>query len=193
MLSDGEIREALEKKWIVIDPFPEDHQIQPASVDVHLGGRFGRLFKEGRQPPPLTDTSRVDYFDHKVTVLRPGQFLLAQLAERLTLNSSIIARIEGKSSVGRKGVAIHTTAGFVDPGWDGYLTIERFNASDIPYALRAGDPIAQLAFDKLAVPALRPYGHEELNSHYQQSTSVQGSLNTERIIRDDGHWHVTLG
>lgn len=176
MLSDGEIREALEEKWIVIDPFPEDYQIQPASVDVHLGNRFGRLFKPGRQPLELTAESRIDYFDKEVVALHPGQFLLGQIKERLSLNNSIVARIEGKSSVGRKGIAIHITAGFVDPGWDGHLTIEMFNASDIPYFLRVGDPIAQLAFDRLAVPSLRSYGDPSLNSHYHEAETVQGSM-----------------
>ena len=174
MLSDVQIREALIKKHIVIEPSPADVDIQPASVDVHLGRKFGRL-KNERPVYRLTDASDVEYFERDNITLRPGEFVLGQLAESVTINESHIARIEGKSSIGRKGIAIHVTAGFVDPGWSGILTLEIFNASQVVYILTAGDPIAQLAFDKLSTPSARPYGHSELNSHYQYSEEVKGS------------------
>ena len=174
MLSDVQIREALIRKQIVIDPSPADADIQPASVDVHLGRKFGRLRKK-QSIYKLTDASDVDYFEFNYITLRPGEFILGQLAESVTINESHIARIEGKSSIGRKGIAIHVTAGFVDPGWSGILTLEIFNASQIVYILTAGDPIAQLAFDNLSIPSARPYGHPQLNSHYQHSQEVKGS------------------
>lgn len=175
MLSDIDIVKAIKAGEIVIDPRPSSKQIQPASVDVHLGRKFGRL-KKTRSTQLLTDPSDVEYFERDNIALHPGKFLLGQLAERLTINGAISCRIEGKSSIGRKGVAIHVTAGFVDPGWDGYLTIEIFNASNITYILKEGDPIAQLAFYELKTPAKRPYGHPDLNSHYQGSEEVRGSL-----------------
>lgn len=174
MLSDTQIRAALNLREIIIEPPPRDEDIQPASVDVHLGHKFGHLQKKN-SIYRLTDQSDVVYVERDSITLKPGQFVLGQLAESLTLNASHIARIEGKSSVGRKGIAIHVTAGFVDPGWSGILTIEIFNVSDVSYILTPGDPIAQLAFDKLTVPSQRPYGHSELNSHYQRSEGVKGS------------------
>jgi dCTP deaminase len=191
MLSDTQIRAALNLGQIVIEPPPQDGDIQPASVDVHLGRRFGRLKKQ-HSIYNLTASSDVEYFERDSITLKPGQFILGQLAESLTLNASHIARIEGKSSVGRKGIAIHVTAGFVDPGWSGVLTIELFNASNISYLLRAGDPIGQLAFDRLEVPSKRPYGHKELNSHYQNSEEVKGSYHDSgsegdsRLNQSDG-------
>jgi dCTP deaminase len=175
LLSDVEIREALEDGDIILDPPPIDGDIQPASIDVHLGDRFGFLRERGRRRlVRLTDRSLVDYKQANELALGPGQFALGQLAERLTLSPSMVARLEGKSSNGRKGLAIHVTAGFVDPGWDGILTIELFNASNTAYLLCKGDPIGQLAFDRLAVPSERPYGRKELRSRYQGSNEVQG-------------------
>ena len=174
MLSDVQIREALIRKQIVIDPYPADIDIQPASVDVHLGRKFGRLINE-RPIYRLTDVSDIEYFERDNITLKPGRFILGQLAESVTINDSHIARIEGKSSIGRRGIAIHVTAGFVDPGWSGVLTLEIFNTSQVTYILTEGDPIAQLAFDKLSIASARPYGHPELNSHYQYSEEVKGS------------------
>lgn len=176
MLSDGEIREALESGAIVLDPPPEDKDIQPCSIDVHLGGRFGLIPPRARTHlVRLSDKSEVEYFTKRELVLGPGQVCLAQLKERLTLDASHTARIEGKSSIGRKFLSIHATAGFVDPGWDGILTLELHNASNVNLLLCEGDPIGQLAFEKLARPAERPYGHEDLGSHYQGSDEVKGS------------------
>lgn len=174
MLSDVEIWEAMETGDIKLDPPPKRSARQPASIDVHLGNRFGALIHPGH-PVRLTDPSTVDYVMADEVVLRPRAFVLAQLQERLTLSARMVARIEGKSSNGRKGLAIHVTAGFVDPGWDGILTIELFNTSSIVYILKAGDPIGQLAFSRLEVAAARPYGHEELGSHFQGSDEVRGS------------------
>lgn len=173
MLADFEIRDALNWGEIIIYPYPADMHFQPASVDVHLGNRFGRL-KIGLNPQHLTDPSNIEYVETSSYLLGPHEFVLAQLKQKLTLSDSIVARIEGKSSIGRKGVAIHVTAGFVDPGWDGYLTLEIVNQSNQTYFLCAGDPIGQLAFDKIS-PVHRPYGDPSLGSHYQGSASVRGS------------------
>ena len=176
MLSDVEIRAALAQGEIVIYPPPVDSDIQPASIDVHLGSRIGILLQPISEiATRLTEPSNISYQEIIEFVLIPKAFILAQLAERVTLSSGIVARIEGKSSIGRKGVAIHVTAGFVDPGWDGILTLEIYNASNIPYILRPGDPIGQLAFDRLVIPSERPYGHKDLGSHFQGSDEVKGS------------------
>lgn len=176
MLSDNEIRAAIDRGAIIIDPPPEDHDFQPASVDVHLGSRFGILILPfGDQPIRITDTNQVNYIEAESIAILPGAFMLGHIAERLTLSPQYVARIEGKSSLGRKGLAIHVTAGFVDPGWDGNLTIEIFNASQVTYLLKAGDTIAQLAFDRMRTPSDRPYGHPDLKSHYQGSNTVTGS------------------
>ena len=185
MLSDVEIRAALQSGEIVLTPPPVDSDIQPASVDVHLGNRFGILVL----PEPAVDngfdvepqmlrgsSSEIEYVDADSFIIYPNQFILCQLSEKLTLGDRFAARVEGKSSNGRKGLGVQITAGFVDAGWDGYLTLELYNFSDIPYILRAGDAIAQLAFDRLGTPAARPYGHKELGSHYQGAEGTQGSL-----------------
>jgi dCTP deaminase len=178
MMTDGEIREALEKGWIKIDPEPADSDIQPCSIDVHLGNVFGLIpFINRRNFVRLSEKSEVEYRTSNELVLGPNEFVLAQLKERVTLDNQTVARIEGKSSVGRKGISIHATAGFVDAGWDGILTLELHNASGVNVLLRAGDPIGQIAFDRLAVPVQRPYGSKELGSHYQGADRVQGAEN----------------
>ncbi len=174
MLSDGQIRHALKQGWIKLDPYPEDKDIQPASIDVHLGNRFGGL-KPIRGAIHLNRPSEVLWMTGKELILHPHEFALAHIKERLTLKANFVARIEGKSSIGRRGIAIHVTAGFVDPGWDGNLTIELFNASQQTYILCEGDAIGQLAFDRLTAASLRPYGHKELGSHYQGATEAQSA------------------
>lgn len=179
VLSDVEIREALAQGSIKVFPTPIDRDIQPASIDVHLGSRFGQLVSNDGAPRRLTAPSDVKYIDigdKGEYVLYPGEFVIGHLLETVAIDASLVARIEGKSSNGRRGVAIHVTAGFVDPGWDGVLTVELYNASNITYSLCKGDPIGQLAFDRLVVPSARPYGHKDLGSHYQNSISVGGAL-----------------
>lgn len=173
MLSDVEIIEAMRAGDIIIDPYPADRDIQPASIDVHLGKRFGVLQTPLHRIARIVDPSEVEYREGPLR-LYPYGFALGQLAERVTISERYVARIEGKSSNGRKGLTIHVTAGFVDPGWDGILTVELFNASNITYILQAGDPIGQLAFDRLLIASSRPYGHKDLGSHYQGAKEVQG-------------------
>jgi len=163
VLSDGEIIECLRTGEIVIDPLPDNDCMQPASIDVRLGDK---IISRGQK------IYLGDDFDY---LLMPGEFILGHLLERVTLSSGIVCRIEGKSSNGRRGLGIHITAGFVDPGWDGNLTLEMYNFSQETFYLSKGMKIAQLAFDRLGAPALRPYGHPELNSKYQGDTEAQTS------------------
>lgn len=165
MLSDRDIRAALWSGDIKFSPDPEDKAFQPASVDVRMGAN---LIHQGVQIN-VADTV-AGYFP-----LYPMQFVLAELLEEVEISSSIVCRVEGKSSLGRKGLGVHITAGFVDPGWHGRLTMELYNFGGDMIHLTPGMYIAQLAFDRLDTPAMRPYGHKELGSHYQGSDSVRRS------------------
>ena len=156
---------------IKIDPWDEA-LVQPASVDLRLGDSF-RVFHNYRvtsidlREPPRNLTEEVKVSDGEPFVIHPGEFALGRTMEWVELPEDIVARIEGKSSLGRLGLIVHATAGFCDPGWKGTLTLELNNLTRVPIKLYAGLAIAQLSFMTLDAPALRPYGHEQLGSHYQ--------------------------
>ena len=156
---------------IKIDPWDEA-LVQPASVDLRLGDSF-RVFHNYRvtsidlREPPRNLTEEVRVADGEPFVIHPGEFALGRTMEWVELPEDIVARIEGKSSLGRLGLIVHATAGFCDPGWKGTLTLELNNLTRVPIKLYAGLAIAQLSFMTLDAPALRPYGHEQLGSHYQ--------------------------
>lgn len=159
LLSDREIRSTLARGYIEIDPMPEDSQIQPASVDLTLGS-MGCIMADrcnGR---------------HR---LEPGEFVLATTRERIKLPPNIAGRVEGRSTYGRKGLLIHCTAGFIDPGFDGQITLEIKNLSRMDIHLREGDRICQITFLQLSSPAERPYGHPGLGSKYQGQVGVTGA------------------
>jgi len=171
ILSDRSIREALASGRIEIDPLDPD-AVQPASVDVRLDDGF-RVFANHRHPvidvrqpmPDLTDL--VTATSDEPFVLHPGEFVLASTYERVRLPADLVARIEGKSSLGRLGLLTHATAGFVDPGWDGWLTLELSNVATLPISLYPGMQIGQLAFFELTTAADQPYGSSGLRSKYQ--------------------------
>ncbi len=170
ILSDGTIREALAAGRIGIDPLAED-AIQPSSVDVRLGSKF-RVFANHRYPtidvrqpqPDLTDL--VDAGEGPF-VLHPGEFVLGSTVERITLPSDVVARLEGKSSLARLGLVIHSTAGFIDAGFDGDVTLELSNVATLPILLYPGMKVAQFAFFALDRPAEKPYGSGDIGSKYQ--------------------------
>jgi dCTP deaminase len=170
VLSDGTIRRLVHAGRIRIDPW-DDRMIQPASVDLKLGRSF-RVFHNhritavdlGDPPSELTEPVTVD--EGGSFVIHPGEFCLGRTAEWVELPDDVVARIEGKSSLGRLGLVVHATAGFCDPGWKGTLTLELANFNSVPIILRPGLPIAQLSFMTLDRPAERPYGHPDLGSHY---------------------------
>ena len=181
MLSDRDIRTAIASGQIVIrNNDPESDQqlpfdetlIQPASVDVRLAHSF-RTFSNSRvamikaTDPPLNLTELVQIPPGQDFILHPGEFVLASTIEELTLPSNIAARLEGKSSMGRIGLMIHSTAGFIDPGWTGDITLELSNVARIPIALTPRMKIGQLSFIPLSSPCERPYGSPELGSKYQ--------------------------
>jgi dCTP deaminase len=171
VLSDGTIVRLVEEGTIRIDPWlPE--MVQPASVDLRLGPSF-RVFHNHRaaaidlDDPPANLTEQVTITGDDPFVIHPGEFVLGRTLEYVELPTDVVARIEGKSSLGRLGLIVHATAGFVDPGFRGTLTLEITNLTRVPIKLYAGRPIAQLSFMALDAPALRPYGSPELGSHYQ--------------------------
>ncbi len=171
VLSDRTIKEEIAKGRLVIDPLDPD-DIQPASVDVHLDHTF-RVFKVSSRPyidirEPMDDlTEEVVIDGERPFFIHPGEFVLASTREVLTLPDDIVAQVEGKSSLGRIGLLIHATAGFVDPGWTGKLTLELSNVAKMPIALHFGMRIGQLSFVRMSTPVDRPYGSPELGSKYQ--------------------------
>lgn len=172
-MNDRQIRQAIANGDIVLDPPASDSDIQPASVDVYLGSRFHsfkkRIMAVDLRHPPRDLMEEWPASQHHV--LRHGEMCLCSLAQRLSLPSGdIVARVEGKSTLARHGLMVHITAGFVDPGWDGYLTLEVVNQAPHGLQMHAGMKIAQLSFERLDSRAERLYGDPGLNSHYADST-----------------------
>jgi len=171
VLSDRSIREELQAKRIVIEPLG-DQCIQPSSVDLHVD-RYFRLFRnhsmrviDVRQD--LEDlTELVEVAPGDALILHPGEFILGSTLERVTLPDDLVARLEGKSSLGRLGLLIHSTAGFVDAGWDGHLTLELSNVANLPITVYPGMKIGQISFLRMSTPAEHPYGSAGLGSKYQ--------------------------
>jgi dCTP deaminase len=170
VLSDGTIRRFVDEGRLRIEPW-DPLMVQPASVDLKLGSSF-RVFHNHRiqvidlADPPQGLTEHVEIDPDDPFVIHPGEFVLGRTAEHVEIPDDVVARIEGKSSLGRLGLIVHATAGFVDPGFTGTLTLEITNFNSVPIVLRPGLPIAQLSFMTLDRPAERPYGHPDLGSHY---------------------------
>jgi dCTP deaminase len=179
VLSDGTIRRLVEEERIKIRPW-DPAMVQPASVDLKLGTSF-RVFHNHRLPaidlaqPPSGVTEHVQIDEDASFVIHPGEFVLGSTVEWVELPDDVVARIEGKSSLGRLGLIVHATAGFVDPGFSGSLTLEITNLTRVPIKLYAGLPIAQLSFMALDAPAEHPYGSEALGSHYQGQVAATES------------------
>jgi dCTP deaminase len=172
VLADRTIRRLLEEGRIGIDPY-DDELVQPSSVDVRVD-RFFRVFRNSRYPyidvkEPMEDlTELVEVPDEdEPFILHPGEFVLGSTLERITLPDDLVARLEGKSSLGRLGLLIHSTAGFIDPGWDGHVTLELSNVANLPITIYHGMKIGQLSFVQLTEPAESPYGAALLGSKYQ--------------------------
>lgn len=171
VLSDRSIKEQIALGRIKIEPFSPDC-IQPSSVDLHLDCEF-RVFRNTRHPyidvrkdlQDLTELMRIK--DDDPFILHPGEFALGCTRECITLPDDIVARLEGKSSLGRLGLIIHSTAGYVDPGWHGQLTLELSNVANLPIALYSGMRIGQISFLRMTTPVENPYGSSKLGSKYQ--------------------------
>ena len=171
VLSDRTIRRLIAAGEIEIDPFDES-LVQPSSVDVRVD-RYFRVFRNSRygyidvKKPMEELTELVEIDDTAPLILHPGEFVLGSTLERLALPDDLVARLEGKSSLGRLGLLIHSTAGFVDPGWNGHVTLELSNVANLPITLYANMKIGQLSFMQLSEPAETPYGSSSLGSKYQ--------------------------
>jgi dCTP deaminase len=171
VLSDRTIARLLEEERIVIDPYDQS-LLQPSSVDVRVD-RFFRVFHNARyafidvKEPQEDLTELVEIDDDRPFILHPGEFVLGSTLERIGLPDDLVARLEGKSSLGRLGLLIHSTAGFIDPGWDGHVTLELSNVANLPITIYHGMKIGQVSFMQLSEPAESPYGTGELGSKYQ--------------------------
>ena len=171
VLSDRTIRRLIDEGRIGIEPFDEE-LVQPSSVDVRVD-RFFRDFRNSLYPfidvkEEMEDlTELVETEDSEPFILHPGEFVLGSTLERITLPDDLVARLEGKSSLGRLGLLIHSTAGFIDPGWDGHVTLELSNVANLPITIYVGMKIGQLSFVQLSEPAENPYGAAALGSKYQ--------------------------
>jgi dCTP deaminase len=179
VLSDRDIRAAITSGEVRIDPY-DPRDLQPSSVDLHLDRSF-RVFRNNRYAyidvrapqPDLTELLRVE--DDEPFILHPGEFVLGQTVEWVELPNDLVARLEGKSSLGRLGLLIHSTAGYVDPGWRGNLTLELSNVANLPIALYYAMRIGQISFFRMSSPVDRPYGSAGLGSEYQGQSEPTAS------------------
>ncbi len=187
ILSDRTIREAVASGRITIDPLGEGC-IQPSSVDLHVD-RFFRLFRNHSQP--VIDVKEdqenlselVEIRDEEALILHPGEFVLGSTLERVALPDDLVGRLEGKSSLGRLGLLIHSTAGFVDAGWDGHLTLELSNVANLPITVYPGMKIGQISFLEMTTSADTPYGATEIGSKYQHQRGPTPSRYFENFRR----------
>ena len=187
LLSDKDIRAEIESGRVVIDPY-DPKMIQPSSIDVRLD-RFFRVFENHKYPhidpsveqPDLTRLVEPEGDDP--FILHPGEFALASTYEVITLPDDVASRLEGKSSLGRLGLLTHSTAGFIDPGFSGHVTLELSNVATLPIKLYPGMKIGQLCMFRLSSPAEHPYGSSEYGSRYfgqRGPTASRSYLNFHR-------------
>ena len=187
VLSDRSIKEALASGRIVIDPLG-DECIQPSSVDLHIDQLF-RVFRNHSyrvidvRVAQEDLTELIDVGPTEPMILHPGEFLLGSTIERVVLPNDLVARLEGKSSLGRLGLLIHSTAGFVDAGWDGHLTLELSNVANLPITLYPGMKIGQISFFEMTTAADRPYGANGLGSKYRGQLGPTPSRYSENFQR----------
>ena len=180
VLSDRSIKEEISAGRIRINPFDEKY-VQPSSVDLCLDSTF-RVFHNNRYPyidvkkpmESLTELVKVD--GEEPFILHPGEFVLGQTLEEVVLPDDLVGRLEGKSSLGRLGLLIHSTAGYVDPGWAGNLTLELSNVATLPITLYQGMKIGQISFLRMSTPVDTPYGSEELGSKYRGQSEPTPSM-----------------
>lgn len=189
LLSDRDIRAQLEAGRIVLDPWDAD-MLQPSSVDVRLD-RFFRLFDNHKYPSidPAVDqpdlTRLIEVAADEAFVLHPGEFVLASTYEVITLPDDIAARLEGKSSLGRLGLVTHSTAGFIDPGFSGHVTLELSNLATLPIKLLPGMKVGQFCFFALSSPAEHPYGTGGYGNRYQGQRGPTASRSFQGFHRTD--------
>lgn len=169
ILSDRDLRTELAGGGLTITPPPDDWDIQPASIELHLGTNF-------------TPIDGWPAFEADLYWLRPGGFLLGHTTETVGIGEHLVGQLNGKSTLGRLGLAIHITAGFIDPGFRGQITLELFNSSADDIELAAGMAIGQLVVMRLSSPAERPYGHPDLGSHYQGQQGAVSAHSSRPVV-----------
>lgn len=189
LLSDRDILAEVEEKRVQLEPF-DAAMVQPSSVDVRLD-RFFRVFENHRYPhiDPASDqpdlTRAVEPDGDEPFILHPGEFVLGSTYEVITLPDDIAARLEGKSSLGRLGLLTHSTAGFIDPGFSGHVTLELSNVATLPIKLWPGMKIGQLCFFRLSSPAEHPYGSAKYGSRYQGQRGPTPSRSFQNFHRSE--------
>ncbi|WP_273652670.1 dCTP deaminase [Cellulomonas fimi] len=187
LLSDRDIRAELESGRVGLEPY-EPAMLQPSSIDVRLD-RFFRLFDNHKYPviDPSVDqpdlTRLVEVENGEPFVLHPGEFVLGSTYEQVTLPDDVAARLEGKSSLGRLGLLTHSTAGFIDPGFSGHVTLELSNVATLPILLWPGMKIGQLCFFRLTSAAEQPYGSAAYGSRYQGQRGPTASRSFQSFHR----------
>ncbi|WP_017604292.1 dCTP deaminase [Nocardiopsis alkaliphila] len=187
LLSDRDLNKQIDAGRVRIDPF-DPSLIQPSSIDVRLD-RFFRVFENHKYPhidpsveqPDLTRLVETD--GNEAFILHPGEFVLASTYEMVTLPDDIASRLEGKSSLGRLGLLTHSTAGFIDPGFSGHVTLELSNVATLPIKLYPGMKIGQLCMFQLTSPAERPYGSAAYGSRYQGQRGPTPSRSHQNFVR----------
>lgn len=189
LLSDRDIRAELEADRVVLDPY-DPSMLQPSSIDVRLDKYF-RLFDNHKYPfiDPATDqpelTRLVEADNDEAFVLHPGEFVLGSTYESVTLPDDVAARLEGKSSLGRLGLLTHSTAGFIDPGFSGHVTLELSNVATLPIKLWPGMKIGQLCFFRLSSASEHPYGSDLYGSRYQGQRGPTASRSSKNFHRTE--------
>jgi dCTP deaminase len=187
LLSDRDIRADVDKGRIRLDPYEAD-MVQPSSIDVRLD-RYFRVFENHRYPhiDPASDqpdlTRAVEPDGDEPFILHPGEFVLGSTYEQVALPDDVAARLEGKSSLGRLGLLTHSTAGFIDPGFQGHVTLELSNVATLPIKLWPGMKIGQLCFFRLSSPAEEPYGSARYGSRYQGQRGPTPSRSNQNFHR----------
>lgn len=182
ILSDKTLKEYIEKGKITIDPLEDEKQIQPSSIDMRLGNEF-KVFKVVRKPyiDPKDPDDIASYMESTVVkdgeafIIHPNEFALATTNEYVKVPDDLVARVEGRSSMGRLGITMHVTAGFIDPGFEGKITLEISNIGSMPVALYPGQRVCQIVFETMTTPSELPYGHPERNSKYMGQVKPESS------------------
>ena len=188
ILSDRDISAAIESGRIGLDPY-DPQAIQPSSVDLRVD-RFFRTFSNSRHPyidvkiamDDLTEV--VEVKEEEAFILHPGEFVLGSTAEYVKLPNELVARLEGKSSLGRLGLLIHSTAGYIDPGFEGHLTLELSNVANLPITIYPNMKIGQISFFQLTSPAENPYGSGAVGSKYQGQRGPTPSRYHENFLEE---------
>lgn len=180
VLSDIDIIDRIANGYLVIDPYEEDN-VEPASVDLRLGDDHklvrSKYIPDGNSiVDPSTEANDELIYDELESplIVSPGAFILTTTLERVEIPDDMVAHVLGRSSLGRLGISVHQTAGYIDPGFKGQITLELSNHGPAPVKLRPGDRIGQIVFEELSSPAINPYGHEKSQYQNQSGATISG-------------------